>query len=135
MNREIKFRAWDKENKRWDNLPLLEVTTGLLFEDGRSVEDNRIYRPDAFILMQFTGLKDKNGKEIYEEDIVKWSSWRIGTWKQHFEENYHYQNKIVIWSNKRGSWILGNDEHWNLGIYDNVEVIGNIYENPELLKP
>lgn len=74
------------------------------------------------ILMQYTGLKDKDGKEIYEEDIVK---------------GIFYQGKpeisTVKWLEKGAAFIFFGYPMNVHGLHD-VEVIGNIYENPELLK-
>jgi len=110
--REIKFRAWDGEK-------LVPATTLTMF-DGKVVvtgslpwetwKDTRIIENNV---MQFTGLKDKNGKEIYEGDITK---------------NVRGNIKEVEWiSEDEGCDFTG----W---IIDGSEVIGNIYENPELLK-
>jgi uncharacterized phage protein (TIGR01671 family) len=136
MNREIKFRAWDKENKKWAELPLLEVATGTLFEDGRAVEDNHVYRPDAFVLLQFTGLNDKNGKEIYEGDFLRhvhpdlpWAKqgqlltlveWKVSGWIAKYLDGIGEVKNY-------GDWVLSAQSIHS-------EVIGNIYENPELLK-
>ncbi|KKL84776.1 hypothetical protein LCGC14_1961420, partial [marine sediment metagenome] len=74
---------------------------------------------EHFILMQFTGLKDKNGKEIFEGDILKY-------------ENRNYE---VSWMEDDGgffAWLYGYSIQGGLFLW--TEVIGNIYENPELLK-
>ena len=133
--REIKFRAWDKSNCRFLSTPLVCID----FENDcvNSYEVEQVSDTDCvqiqntcfeYELMQYTGLKDKNGKEIYEGDIVKnsindilevlWCDDRCG-----FEMRGRYDKSHVI-----------KQLDCDIIIDLNVEVIGNIYENPELLK-
>ena len=119
--REIKFRVWDKERK------IMEQVRDLDFRYG---EYSVIIHEPEYIkkllnteLMQFTGLKDKNGKDVYEGDIIahKNPEWLGG-----------FQQKWVI------KFKEFSDEYEDYIGYrilkENEEVIGNIYENPELLK-
>jgi uncharacterized phage protein (TIGR01671 family) len=99
---------------------------------------------DSVILMQYTGLKDKNGKEIYEGDVVRWDDaskgkyWRIGQVAWDKKGQWKYQiiqercvNCVVHTDFGLGSFIYTPDSTR----YGNVlEVIGNIHENPELLE-
>lgn len=73
-------------------------------------------------IMQYTGLKDKSGKEIYEGDIVK--------------EQYHGSLYVqeVKWSEPNSGFWIGGAAHLNKGVAQDLEIIGNIYENSELLK-
>jgi uncharacterized phage protein (TIGR01671 family) len=125
--REIKFRAWDKERKDMRQIKLMDwsewwVSTGSTWERENGLEygERNSFKneeTDRHILMQYTGLKDKNGKEIYEGDIVEWD-----------EKEWGAPNReVVIWdyellSSRRTDW------------KQFCEVIGNIYENPELLQ-
>ena len=82
-------------------------------------------------IMQFTWLLDKNWKEIYEGDIVSVSNKYLKNSKPE-----DYEIKQVQLNNQRWCWnyyLNENDLHWNVWIYDAVEIIWNIYENPELL--
>ena len=135
--REIKFRAWDKEKKRWfyfdkrdDKDYYLEWSKygWRLIYYTREMDVKYIYDFDK---VQYTGLKDKNGKEIYEGDIIKW------------DEDWIY---VVEWSRDSRSFISGftveeikgrDDmipDHRMYRIEESAEVIGNIYENPELIE-
>ena len=129
MKREILFRG-----KRPNSGKLIE---GYLYqENGLSwILSSSFKTPDCSCEVisesvgQFTGLTDKNGKKIFEGDIV----------------TNGYRNYIVT-SSKRYGWVLSNSKGWyhsivnettdsiiDLGIIDGVEVIGNIHDNPELL--
>ncbi len=140
MSRKIKFRAWDKE---WANFTIDEGENWLDFNGGcwmgaytKGHTPNReIIRDNNLILMQYTGLKDKNGKEIYEGDITfaKWNKPHIG--------KDDGTARVVIWSDQLGGWGEsrdGKDGQWSSYLkthaLENTKVIGNIYENPELLE-
>ena len=143
--REIKFRAWDKNDKRMiyfnGRIEFMYEYSCLAFhQKNHSVID---YEKDNYILMQYTGLKDKNGKEIYEEDICRWISpmkyIMSGCKKMEF---INYEVKFLdgaFWLSeeeyKDGSLLRNACEEDVLyqGL-ENCEVIGNIHENKELLK-
>ena len=134
--REIKFRAWDNRENRW--MTADEIMERVLVNpswDGKQFQideksANGLARDIgySFELMQFTGLKDKNGKEIYEGDVVTWRIMGISR----TAPIYYDEDQASFWMGNdvtgQGGLIL-ND--WMRGEY---EVIGNIYENPDLLK-
>lgn len=125
--REIKFRAWDKENKK-----MMKVSSLSLENKEIAVRENGTYhffRMKNLELMQYTGLKDKNGKEIYEGDIVLIEPGGISTWHKTVIE---FKEGALI-----ASLINGEDCFYifNPGFDSNdFEVIGNIYENKNLLE-
>ena len=125
--REIKFRAWDKINKRWIRLwKLYLAVTGELMAVG-DIEGG-VYGLHQIELMQYTGLKDKNGKEIYEGDILKTDKGIIcrvywSTSGASFMISY-----LNIWTGQIGRLIYKKLMNWHA----KSEVIGTIYENPEL---
>lgn len=121
MNREIKFRAWDEKLKLMyatDSVSLcIDGEICYLDTDGEWVADmaNRI------TLMQYTGLKDKNGKEIYEGDIIHcWGG-------EYYQGYWEYNQKFVV----EFGW---TQSMWEMLHVENIEVIGNIYENRELME-
>lgn len=118
-NREIKFRVWDKEDKKmlyYDTNIVPDITlNGVLIDEKRS---NMSY---LFILMQYTGLKDKNGKKIFEGDIVR----------------EKVINVEIIWQVKWefNQWIFKNKYNARRAfVPKSIKVIGNIFENKNLLK-
>ena len=132
--REYKFRVWDTENK--EMLKVQELDFEDTFYGGRlsirTDQYNDYFDIEDMILMQYTGLKDKNGKEIYEGDII-------------FDSFYERKAKVVFLEG--AFWLDYIDDfkeyetihkrYQLLANYDNksvLEVIGNIYDNPELLK-
>lgn len=116
--RTIKFRAWQTNYKQMYEHPFGYIefykdNNVVGFDDG----DLRLEGDDV-VLMQYTGLKDRNSKEIYEGDIVN------------FEGITNYEIKFI-----RGGFAVDfKDGHRYLGQFANPEIIGNIYENPELLE-
>lgn len=125
--REIKFRAWDKKNKRMVIVASYEFIN---FSGETTIQwGKEEYREscckhgdneDRLELMQYTGLKDKNDVEIYEGDIVK-----IGKYKPRVVKYEHFYT-----DDSYGG--VSNMGFYDIGTQD--EIIGNIYENPELLK-
>jgi len=115
--REIKFRAWHDERKIM--FPHWSIWKTDLFH----------YEEAACLhLMQFTGLKDRNGKEIYEGDIVKYSEHYFGDHKENeCIEVVEWDEKEASYPCKLTSTGFADGPNW-------CEVMGNIYENPELLK-
>lgn len=116
--REIKFRAWNKEENLMISNPYINEA-GYLNEDIAQMQDN------GLILMQYTGLKDKNGVEIYEEDIVKCSELPNITGKP------LYNPDNLVFEVKYNSPYIDPFAQF---IVADSEVIGNIHETPELLK-
>ena len=156
MNQRIyKFRAWDKvsNNMLYPDIshsgaikPFYRGSFGPL-EYGWLSFTGKIVRAERqeiieevsndFELMQFSGLLDKNGKEIYEGDILM-NNWKnFGLEKDNKDVKY-----VVFWENRKASFMLKGLErvkdiikHINeINLYDTFEVIGNIYEHSELLK-
>jgi uncharacterized phage protein (TIGR01671 family) len=129
--REIKFRAWDNTNKDiggqvmydWDRLNALDAD-GVL-----SLVDLLVNGWDKQgIPMQYTGLRDKNGKEIYEGDILKHEYPEVSLLKVVYNRGGF--NIVGIHLKEPMSELLNPDN----SLYIQSEIVGNIYENPELVK-
>jgi len=144
MARQLKFRIWDRQSKRFvDNSAgthcasrwLIDAFTGrpadfvVSFEDPEFgslsegedyyIEGTKVVKEPRYVVQQWTGLKDLNGKEIYEGDFLS-------------PVAYHKHLEV--------KWISELDEHdwtgWNIGYTEEMgkkTVIGNVFENPELL--
>ena len=155
--RELKFRIWDKQNKTWlknssslhcfSNWSICPFTGKLIDYVGAIDGDHgdkytaspapdyymqggKIVKDSRYVIQQYTGLKDKNGKEIHEGDIVE---------AVHFVFDFKYKDNkrpenysgIIKWH--RSYWAIGNYKLFVMED-DSLNVIGNIFETPELLK-
>ena len=136
--RENKFRAWDNENKEMifessfgsgvnedDGFTKLVEKDGFVYEISIFSNGSCCYREINAELMQFTGLLDKNGKEIYDEDILKC----VPT-----EKYPDDGGKFKVHFNNEAAFVLDALLPITWGGFASVEIIGNIYENPELLE-
>lgn len=114
--RTIKFRAWDKERGK------MITPEELLSGDGLYLIVAEKFK-DSYVPMQFTGLPDKNSKEIYEGDVVRNERGELG--EIAFENGGFFARYLPPYD-----W--DPMEHGD-GLLDRSEVIGNVYESPELL--
>lgn len=119
--RELKFRAWDKKKKVMFPVNGLQFNfSGVKMVRTYAIADNLKSSQNVEVL-QYTGLKDKNGKEIYEWDVLLIEGKTIRTVESTM--SWDWGGATVY------GWIIGTDNPEQAS-----EVIGNIYENPELLK-
>ena len=144
MEREIEFKAWHIEEKKMCDVSVINLNKGAFLigvkpgpdsfdeedseeEFNQTPQNGRFCYFDEFELLQFTGLTDKNGVKVFEGDILKrkdgisfivWclDGWRYNSWMPESMELYHSVDKTK-----------GKN-------YEIAEVIGNIHDNPELLK-
>ena len=131
--REIKFRGWNKDQGKMIDLKAITpfALDPTLFVDG-------LFLPfcDTVILMQYTGLKDKKGVEIYEGDIIQWHEDELAdmgekiihhegigqvTWEKEF---CHFGIRVI--PKQIGHYSFSEDARY--------EIIGNVHQNPELLE-
>ena len=125
--REIKFRAWNKYAKKMQN-PAFITFEGVCMDYSQEPGEGLDNCSDEYVLMQYTGLRDKNGVEIYEGDIVDAKTYPV--------------HLVVIWSFGACGFVV-NDYAIDDGTYlaelcradlEGLSVIGNIYSNPKLLE-
>lgn len=144
-NREIKFRAWDEENKN-----MIEWHDEFFYDTSPVTRYSRSFDKLDYPIMQYTGLKDSNGAEIYEGDIIQTTdidntvcrtvvnfdqgAYWIGFWQ-------NCQPKVIEETNSGGYWDEvelevpdGELLYFVLQYNLDFKVIGNVYENPELIR-
>lgn len=119
MSREIKYRVWGKTEKEYIRYPFAWLS---IFDapNGLEIEEN-----EDLIIEQYTGLKDKNGKEIYEGDIMRFDA---------IDYEIYWSSDFSGWHNRRtdkGERIYGSNSFEEVTRFGSV--IGNIHENPELI--
>ena len=128
MNREIKFRIWDNADKKYLSLQDYQELGAIEVENDGALTLSPRFRfltsmmimPERFVPQQYTGLKDKNGVEVYEGDKVM------------FDYEWTKPNEIgvVTWNNDNASFqIKGHIPSSSMKHLDRMKVIGNIYEN------
>ena len=132
--REIKFRAWLKEDKKMENVKTMDFTDKTI----RCLKKNEFINAyllrrvsfDDVELMQYTGLKDKNNKEIYEGDIVKY--------KFPYDRRLKHISPVFYMESQASYGVLDIYKNgiplYTISANNYFEVIGNIYENKNLLE-
>ena len=147
--REIKFRMYDTKQKGWVMPPNHQVESEMPIQDAfdKISPNPKILKlgeyAGRYILMQYTGFKDKRREEIYEEDILRID---LGIkMASEIEESHYFYVKVYFES---GCWMVSGVSGWKPFGYsdwtlsgtltnaanEKVEVVGNVFENPELLK-
>jgi len=138
--RTIKFRAWDKQLSTMRYNDIYPKSARDWDEWEQSFDCMLTVIEMDYVLMQFTGLLDKNGKEIYEGDVVSYS-------RAHYRGKRAGYKGTIVWSTNEPALVIFSrnalEQIQNRGgVYfsmsnssvKNVEILGNIYENPELLE-
>lgn len=125
--REIKFRAWNKKTNEYNYfVELTSFIDGSLSVSAGKNNNNPVGNSEDFILEQYTGLKDREGVEIFEGDIVTY----FNTYsKKHYKQIVKWcemQSCFALFEEQKDVWQKESD--W-LKIIETVEVIGNIHEN------
>jgi len=157
--RDIKFRAWNKVHKCMDDFFFIQ-SNGVIHESANKTYDTpntEIEESPNLIIMQYTGLKDKNGVEIYEGDVLNFD-WRLQETNELYASDYENIKGLVLFENSkfivryfnksmsfdlsginqatferfwRETYVFAKDDYFKMSGF---EVVGNIYQNPELIK-
>ncbi|SRR5260221_13324436 len=118
----MKYRVWDKKEKKWDKTTLISQEGYVVLPDSTCLIHTYWHSNDDITISQYTGLEDMHGKEIYEGDILQTDS-SIGSYLVKYNKGFYLElalpnfNKVIL------------NEETNT---ERLEIIGNIYENPEL---
>ena len=124
--REIKFRAWLKEHKSMKDVMEIDIDNQTIFYYWFGDHDGHFENFNKIDLMQYTGLEDKNNKEIYEGDIVKLRA--------------NHGIGVIKYSDEWGAFVVEYVKSKPLAVLgmhyykEDIEILGNIYENPELME-
>ncbi|MCT1575675.1 YopX family protein [Oceanobacillus kimchii] len=149
--REIKVRAWDKESKKMREIDSIAFHGKGAFDQSTQkiklinlwgynvIEEKDVIvqrEPKDVVLLEFTGLKDKNGKEIYEGDIIEFNNCDYQRTAGNLDDEIvlgEVEYSCGAWGLKESNGQL-HDLYLTLINDEEAEIIGNIYEHPHLLK-
>jgi len=128
--RKIKFRAWDGENMR-----MLHTRWKMtIWEDGsfscRHAVTEELINEETSVLMEYVGRKDQHGLDMYEKDIVSYTSFNG------IADKAYRSLGVLEYEGEMLTWVLANmdGKKYHVDPYGIFEVIGNVFENPELMK-
>lgn len=131
MKDRFKFRVWCKNNKEWEKDEVLISNKNLYLIQNKNFSKRVNFEPENHIINFCTGLKDKNGKLIYEGDIVHKSGSKFNGEKILSEIAWSETSAQFVYSDYIG---IGGSHEFRTGTASKMEVLGNIYENPELVR-
>lgn len=129
--RVLKFRVWDIVNKEFHYGPSMKFFIGL---DGKLFDSyGCCYNEKEYVVQEFTGLLDKNGREIYDGDILEYDGGKIMEWNmypgKHICRIYYCEEDLAFYvKSKTFKWYIAKSQS------DKIKVIGNIFDNPKLIK-
>lgn len=125
--REIKFRIWDGHTKSFFDTPDTHYQPKLKIDESGIMSFET--KDELYEIQQFTGLLDKNGKEIYDGDVITCVAYQ----REQTVLGEYRPEKVQVKYQDGYFYPFGYNAGWRSEVTD-IEVIGNIYENPELLK-
>ncbi len=136
MNRKIKLRVWDKIKKRFvdNDYTFVMFLSGKFDVEEENGEVGKLFERDSddFVVMQFTGLTDKEGTEIYEGDIFECIYYYDGHRGHRYVVEYS-EESACFWLKRIGNKCPQDGVRQTMGDASRHKIIGNIYENPSLL--
>jgi uncharacterized phage protein (TIGR01671 family) len=141
MNREIKFRAWDIGKKvfipveYWAVISNSDGATAVMLKDWEDYKEGEYFYPYNSTITQYTGLKDENGTEIYEGDVISSTPYLPSNPDERIISIIVYRNDLGRWNAECFGNLIGETDHL-YGILKpphQTEIIGNIYEHPHLI--